>query len=313
MQQAPRSTFDKLFGRPARRPGAGGAILMGIVVLFVASNFVQELQAGHVRWGLLPVLAIVGAIAGRQIYWAVELRNVSDEAIAHQAGVRLHPEGYPGLPVVPSEPGQHQPYRIVHRKGWGGLALLLGVAAFWNGITWTAIVVTEGGSVFITIFLGVFALVGLFLGFNALHELLVVLRFHPTVVELSEHPVVLGRPVTMVLSQDGPVKLNRLTVDLVCEEVARYRVGTNTRTVTETQHQERIFEDFGLVVPRGKPFVKELPLSLPERAMHSLDLENNDVRWLLKIEGDVPKYPDFSYEVLLCVAPMAQPRKAPYR
>lgn len=303
-----------MFGRPSKRPSAADVLVPGVIVGAALAAAAIDFSEGSFAWGWLALGGLLTPTFVRPLYWYFELRGISDEAIIHQSGRRKHPADYPGLPIVPSERGRWRDHRMVHRKGWGNLVLLAGLAAIFAlmsaaiaSVAWSSPSLVPG---LVSIIFGGIALAATY---ATVHELLVLLRFQPTVVELSRHPIPLGEEVDVVISQDGPVRLNRLRVTLQCEEVVSYRVGTNTKTDRETQHEEQLCTLTDVVVARDAPLVHETKLRLPRGAMHSLDLESNDVRWMLKIEGDVINYPDFSYEVLLCVAPPRPEARGVYR
>jgi len=314
MQQSPRRRTEVLFGRPSKRPSKAEVMVPGIILACVLHMVALDSDTSEIAWHWLALAGVPALAFIRSLYWYVELRELSDEAIIHQSGQRRHPAGYPGLPIVPSERGRWRDYRVVHKKGWQSLILLTVLAVIFGLVTaalapsvWSRWALVPG------LMALVFGLISLALAYASGHELLVLLRFQPTVIELSKHPIPLGEEVDVVVSQDGPVRLNRLEVTLRCEEVVSYRVGTNTKTDRETQHEERLCDATDVVVAREEPFVYETKLQLPRRAMHSLDLESNDVRWTLRIEGDVVNYPDFDYEVLLCVAPALPEAQTVYR
>ncbi len=59
----------------------------------------------------------------------------------------------------------------------------------------------------------------------------------PTSVEVSQHPLLPGHSYQGVLIQSGQFKIRSFSVSLVCEEVATYCEGTDTRTSAEVVHR----------------------------------------------------------------------------
>jgi hypothetical protein len=94
--------------------------------------------------------------------------------------------------------------------------------------------------------------------------------------------------------------MNGLTITLEGQEEATYRRGTDTHTDTE------VFASLPLVetrndweIPRGSAEVV-----IPDDTMHSLEADNNKIVWLLKIAGDIPRWPDVDESLPLTVRPM---------
>lgn len=220
------------------------------------------------------------------------------------------------LPHVPSganltnSPGTTLAYRLpTSSPGW----TLLGVLAaclFWNGIVAVFVTLAVQGHLageadwFLTLFLIPFVAVGLFLVYTFCHQLLIATGIGPTIVEISEHPLLPGGYYELFLSQSGRLAVNSLRVLLVCEEEATYRQGTNTRTATERVFEEEIFRREGIEIHAGMPLESRCEFQVPDGAMHSFEAAHNRICWKVVVEGDVARWPDFERTYTVQVYPV---------
>ena len=93
----------------------------------------------------------------------------------------------------------------------------------------------------LTLFTVPFAAIGVWAIVVLVRQLLVATGIGPTLVEISDHPLYPGGQYRVFLSQSGWLTVNRLRVSLVCEEVATYRQGTDTRTETREVFRQELF------------------------------------------------------------------------
>jgi hypothetical protein len=198
------------------------------------------------------------------------------------------------------------------RPALGPLGKLVGVtiaALFWNGIVSVFVVVigkewAEGSwPIFPTLFLTPFVAVGIGLLVGAGYCLLAC--FNPrAVVELIPTGVTVGGSTLVRWSFTGrPSRITRLTITLEGREEATYQQGTSSRTDQEMFHTSRLVDSTGTwEIPRG-----EVRLVIPEHTMHTFMADHNKIVWVLKLHGDIPRWPDVDEELPVTVLP-APPR-----
>jgi hypothetical protein len=94
-------------------------------------------------------------------------------------------------------------------------------------------------------------------------------------------------------------RLRRFQISLEGREEATYRRGTNTRTDKEVFTRIQLTDT-------TDPFAMQsgsAKLKLPPDAMHSFKAANNKIMWVLKVSGDIPRWPDINDEFPITVAP----------
>jgi hypothetical protein len=117
-------------------------------------------------------------------------------------------------------------------------------------------------------------------------------RLGQPVVEVSRHPLRPGEDCELLVSLPGEMRLRSLEVTILCEEEARYRQGTDTRTEARCVHREA-------------PGEARHRFRVPPGAMHSFEAANNKVRWLVRLEGRAagPLGVKFKHDFPLAVHP----------
>jgi hypothetical protein len=125
----------------------------------------------------------------------------------------------------------------------------------------------------------------------------------PTLVEISDHPLVPGGQYRLFLSQTGRGKINLLDAALVCEEHATYRQGTDTRTETRRVYQQELVRGENFEVRQGVPFEKECEFTVPPRAMHSFKAEHNAIQWKVLVQGDIAGWPEYKRSFPVIIRP----------
>ena len=187
----------------------------------------------------------------------------------------------------------------------GAFFIALAIALFWNGITsvfvWQAIESFRRGSPdwFLTIFIIPFVLIGLVLVFAVVYTL--AMQFNPKpILTLSSGNPALGQQLSVEWKIRGSAhRLRKLRLLLIGKEKATYRRGTNTSTDTKTFYRRTFAEaSHGLEMIQG-----EGRLDLPNDLCHTLDLGNNEIEWSLKVEGEIPLWPDVGDEYVITVRP----------
>jgi hypothetical protein len=127
--------------------------------------------------------------------------------------------------------------------------------------------------------------VGIWLAFRLVQELWATRQIGITQVEVSHHPLVPGQPVRVFLQQTGRGKLLSLSVELVCEEHAMFRQGTDSRQWVECVHHQLVSKWKRLDIEPGQPFDAEFTLKIASDAMHSFVAMHNQIRWWLVVKG----------------------------
>lgn len=154
------------------------------------------------------------------------------------------------------------------------------------------------------LFRGLFCGVGVLLLIGLFQQLLVAFSMGPTLLEISDHPVYPGRRYRILLQQAGVLRFYTLSVDVVCEEIARFRQGTDTTTSRKVVFRQTLFGRNDFETTPDQPLKQEFFMQLPLGAMHSLRLENNEVVWKLEILARVAGWPDLHRECPIVVRPV---------
>ena len=132
----------------------------------------------------------------------------------------------------------------------------------------------------------------------------------PTLVEISAHPLVPGAAYEVYVSQAGRVAVDKLSVALVCEEVAVYRQGTNTRKTTRRVFEQPLITRESFKIGQGLPFEARTRLQIPYDAMHSFTSAHNRIDWKLVVAGQFPRWQNFERGFPVVIRPR-QPQGAP--
>jgi len=276
-------------------------------------------------WLMLLLPAAFISIGGGGLAYAMLTWGKSTERLAASGGratgleLLLPAYGTEEFPYVPDphdlndSPGTRLKYRLPTGTGrWRLLAIVL-VCVFWNGVVAffarMAVLAFQRGEPdwFLTVFLVPLALAGLALVGLLVRELVVATAVGPTLVEISAHPLLPGREYDMLMSQSGRLSIGSLQVKLVCEEVARYRQGTNTRTATRRVYEETLVSREAFDIQPGVPFEVRARLKVPTEAMHSFTADHNEIDWKIVVNAAITRWPDFERTFPLIVRPDVAP------
>lgn len=126
-----------------------------------------------------------------------------------------------------------------------------------------------------------------------------------TRVEIDQHPILLGRSVTATLVQSGPLRLRSLEVALVCEEIATFRQGTDTRTAMAEVSRRPLLSKRRVEVGPDEPVSYDFEVSAPVEGPHSFLSPNNEVRWSLEVLITTPGRDNVKRRFPLCFYPAA--------
>ena len=228
--------------------------------------------------------------------------------------IRRRRQGHKSLSVRgklqerPTDPGfDHGPITLKGKNNRIVILVLVTIfAVFWNGIV--AIMSTsilpeiqsDGIMSWTSLFLLLFMLIGLGLIGAVLYNFLALFNPKPDLT-LTPGYLPLGGSATLEWQFRGNAqRIRKLTVTLVGEEKATYRRGTDT--VTDTNR----FEVITLIDTKASPEIAQgsVTLSIPEFSVPTFHAPNNKIRWHLKVNGDIPRWPDVSQEFELTIAPL---------
>ena len=217
----------------------------------------------------------------------------------------------PDIRIVNESPGTHLAYRLPlgHRPifplagqtlfatAWTVIALVVLIQSFFDSFgTWIDYLL---GILFRALFCGV----GVALFYGVVRQLWITFRVAPTLLELSDHPIYPNRKYRILLHQDGILKFQDLTVDLVCEEIARFHQGTDTVTNRQDVFRQTIFSRSDFSTTPKSPLHEEFFLQLPEGAMHSFRQKNNEVAWKLEFVANLVGWSELRRDCPIVVRP----------
>ena len=269
-------------------------------------------------WFLLLLsfsLIVLGAVALPQ---AFRLLAVSKE---RQAALLTLPKAagkspadwatIPDIRSINESPGTHLSYRLP--LGHRPIFPLIGQTLFATAWTIIALVILiqslfapSGSSTdyFLGIvFRGLFCGVGIVLYWVVARQLWITFRVAPTLLELSDHPIYPNRKYRILLHQDGVLQFQNLTVDLVCEEIARFHQGTDTVTNRQDVFRQTLFSRTDFSTTTEAPLHEEFFLYLPEGAMHSFRQKNNEVAWKLEFVATLAGWSELRRDCPIIVRP----------
>ena len=125
----------------------------------------------------------------------------------------------------------------------------------------------------------------------------------PTVLEVSDYPLLAGQAVQLSLIQAGRVRLKLLDVTLVCQEEATFDQGTDIRTEKRVVFEQRLFRQRGVSLNPGKPFQTNFELRIPDHVMHSFKSQSNRVLWKIVVTGKARNWPRLNRNFVVLVYP----------
>jgi hypothetical protein len=220
------------------------------------------------------------------------------------------------FPFVPQDsnltnsPGTKLKYRlpIDLSRGWR-LTAILSACLFWNGIVAVFAVMAINNHIagrpdwLLTLFVLPFAAIGAAMIYFFIHELLAVTAIGPTQLEISDHPLLPGHSYRVYVSQGGRLLIHSLEVSLVCDEVATYRQGTDTRTEQATVYAQSLFERKDVELLPQSAYEEQTDLEIPKHCMHSFKADHNEVRWRLLVRAEVAGWHRFERSFPVVVVP----------
>lgn len=322
-----RRTGSKWLGTVGEALFFGVLFLLGAVSLtaLVASQTMRPdanlYQPGFGFWLMLLVLSSFVLLGGGGMIWTVFHVSASAErrfVLAQQASrLDITREASPQaarFPTIPSDanltnsPGVKLRYRlpVIQSTAWR-LILSTVFCLIWNGSAAVLVVLAVSSFVdgqpewFLTMFTIPFLIIGTGAIIKFVNQMLIHTGIGPTHVEISDHPLRPAHRYSVHLSQAGRMTMKTLTLNLVCEEVATYRQGTDIRTETREVFDRQYFRQLDFFIQPGIPFEHECLIEIPAAAMHSFQSEHNAINWRLAIRGEADAWPSFerSYPIIV--------------
>jgi hypothetical protein len=270
---------------------------------------------------LLPLAFIVVGGAGLVLTLFRWGKSVEHHVATTQMARRLNPLNageaeaveYPYVPLdsnLTNSPGTRLKYRlpIDLSRGWRLLAILA-ACLFWNGIVTVFAVIAVNNHLagrpewVLSLFVVLFAAAGLTMIYFFIRELLVVTGVGPTQIEISDHPWRPSHSYRVYVSQGGRLAINSFELSLVCDEVATYREGTDTRTEIRCVHAQPLLRREQVELLPQSAFEDQCEAAVPPECMHSFKADHNEVRWRLLVRGDVAGWPPFERSFPVVVYP----------
>ena len=258
---SPKQAAEKL------RPGMRLACRYEPLRLDLATLDPASFPWGAVLGSLIPLSWLLIGLGGVWVH--VPRGRFSAAAIPRELAVRL--EGPPR-----SSPGVFD--------SWFGI--LFGLV--WNGLLVPFVFSSPGMLPCLSLHLGAGAL----FTWAWARPVLQRLRLGDTVAELSVEKASPGETLRIKVVQAGSGPIDLLSVAVVCEEVATYMEGTDTRT--ERHEAERIEVgsiEFARVAP-SRPLVIRGTCQLPPGAMGSFSAPHNSIDWFVRVDIKAPATPD---------------------
>lgn len=177
---------------------------------------------------------------------------------------------------------------------WNGIVFLV-AGGFWNGPPFQ----NGWAQIGMGLFFVPFFVIGVVMIFSTIVSLLSL--FAPQVsVALSNGAVARGETLDVAWEITGGVRpVHRLHVCVVAIEWAQYLQGTDLKTDTSA------FEVIPVVTAEDGDEIRfgTRPITIPVDTMHSLDADHNQIRWTIRVRGDVRWFPDVDEEFTFRVTP----------
>ncbi|MDR2441666.1 MAG: hypothetical protein LBE12_20070 [Planctomycetaceae bacterium] len=225
---------------------------------------------------------------------------------------RLDWSTVPDIRIINESPGTHLAFRLP--IGNQPIFPLVGLTLFtlaWFiisfGIMFHSFIYSEenrSDQIIGIVFRGLFCGVGIILLISVLRRLFLAFRLGLTLLEISDHPLYPGRKYRLLLQQSGVLRFDYFSVDLVCEEIARFRQGTDTVTNRKDVFRQTIFSRSDFETTPNLPLHQEFFFQLPIDAMHSFRHENNEIFWKIDLCAKIVSEPEIRRECPIVVRPV---------
>lgn len=200
--------------------------------------------------------------------------------------------------------------RVLKSSG-SRLAAVIGIgifAAFWNGVIFFGFILNSGffrrGRTdffdwFGVLFIIPFVLIGLFMIGLLVYQILGL--FNPK-VELTLTPGVpqLGEKIDVTWRLSGRTQVLRgLKIAVEAREEARYRRGTSTYTDRKPFLNLELYASASSMEPE----TGHASVALPAESVPTWKSDNNKIVWVIRVNGEIPRWPDLKEEFFIEVHP----------
>lgn len=299
----------------------------------VAKVPTQALESDLSAWvfGIMSIAAVISGTIGlavllmresasneRRSALAVRAEKIETGAIEMIDPTSSDSRRLPNIPVAAAlndSPGEREKFRLAAEVQDQTLIGIATLALLWNAAWFVLLAVVVSG-----FFNGQYRwiLLGLLVPFGGIGAwsfrlFLTQLRQRagvgPTIVEISNHPLHAGEAYQLFVAQTGRFRVNRLTVQLTCEEETFYRQGTDLRIERHNAFSQALWKQSNVVVDPQTPLEQQLQFSLPDNAMHSFVAAHNAIRWRIVVQGESSPWPSFCRSFPVIVHPPELPPK----
>lgn len=222
--------------------------------------------------------------------------------------------GLPSAEAISDSPGVRMRYRLPGESGraWrvAGMAM---ICIAWNTMVGFFLFGVIRSHWFglpnwpVTLVVTPLAIAGGWLAYQLLRDAWGVSGVGATRIEITNHPLRPGSAAQGAILQAGQFTSRAFTVSLVCQEIATYHQGTDTRTSVEEVHRQALLRHATLQVEPGQPYEAEFNIELPAGVMHSFQSPHNEVRWFIEVSGTPKRWPAFTRRFQFCVYPASWP------
>ena len=185
----------------------------------------------------------------------------------------------------------------------GGLFLAIGVGVGW--VFWSGEESLLGALLFLLFFGGA----GAYMVGRGLLTLYSYALLGKPEINYSTTSLPVGGTFQFSLQHTFPraMELENVHLQLILREIATYKQGTKTRTVTyDAVVDEQVWP--GQAYYEGQMLQIGYGLTIPRDGMHSFKAPRNEIRWVCKLTMGIPRLPDYEHEVVLEVQPHLAPK-----
>ncbi|TWT90006.1 hypothetical protein Mal64_03880 [Pseudobythopirellula maris] len=208
--------------------------------------------------------------------------------------------------------------RLAHRlpidgeRGWRLVGMAI-ICLLWNGLALLFIFQLAADffsgerPVMVSLIVAPLAITGGWLAYSLLCDAWSPGAGGLTQIEVSRWPLRSGETCEALLIQKGQTRVRELTVALVCEEVATYHQGTDSRTATEEVYRKKLVAEGRFDVENEAGYERPFSFTPPADGPASFVSPHNEVRWLLEARVASRRWPEFKRRFELCVYPASWP------
>ncbi len=104
-----------------------------------------------------------------------------------------------------------------------------------------------------------------------------------TRIEVDRYPLRIGEAAAATLLQSGQMRIRSLTTWLVCDEIATYRQGTDTRTAVAEVTRLPLINERRVALDIDEPLQRDFQVVVPASAPPSFVSPNNEIRWSIEV------------------------------